>query len=117
MRLRARRPRARQPSDNAKRQRIEHDREQCAGDDVVLPLRRQQLHAHAHHGEDEGELADLRERRGDRERGAQGPTEQAHDQQRRHGLADHDDREHLEHLERMAQEHARLEQHAHRDEE
>ena len=46
-------------------QRIEGDRQDCAGQDQVLPLVRQQAEADAEPGQNERELADLRQAAGD----------------------------------------------------
>ena len=55
--------------ERGEEQRIEQDRDDRAGEDQVAPALRQQRERHAEAGEDERELADLREARRDRERG------------------------------------------------
>ena len=68
-----------QRSSTGEEQRIEQDREDRAGEDQVAPALRQQPEAHAEPGQDEGELADLREARRDRQRGRVRMPEQPHD--------------------------------------
>ena len=61
---------ARHGLDGGEHEGIERDREQRAREDQVAPFRRQQPERHAEPGEDERELADLREARRHGERRA-----------------------------------------------
>ena len=70
-----------QPADACKDQRVEHDRQDRAGEDQVAPLLGEQVQADAELGENEGELADLREARRNRQRRADGMAESHDDQE------------------------------------
>jgi hypothetical protein len=59
-------------------QRVGDDRQQRAGQDQVVPLLRQHLLAEAKAGEDEGELADLRQAGRDGQRGQRCGSRTAH---------------------------------------
>ncbi|KAG1434266.1 hypothetical protein G6F55_014572 [Rhizopus delemar] len=62
----------------AEHQRVEHDRDQRAGQDQRLAFLRQNLQGHAEAGDDEGEFADLRKAGRDGQRGAGRVAEGAH---------------------------------------
>ena len=67
--------------------------------------------------QDEGELADLRERDRDDDRGVQGIAQRPDENERSARLAEEDDREDGEHLERRVDEDVPVKEHAHADEE
>ena len=98
-------------------QRIEQDRDDRAGEDEIAPALGQQRQRHAEPGEDEGELADLREARRDRERGRMRMPERPHDRVGGDRLAEHDDEHRRENGDRLAHDDHRIDQHADRDEE
>jgi hypothetical protein len=98
-------------------QRVEQDRDDRARQDEIAAALRQQRERHAEAGEDEGELADLREARRDRECGRMRVPERAHDRVGGDRLAEHDDQHRREHGHRLAHDDHRIDQHAHRDEE
>ena len=106
-----------QPVDAGKDQRVEHDRQDRAGKDQVAPLLGKQVQADAELGEDEGELADLREARRDHQRRADRMAERDDDQECRNRLADDDDEEGREDRPGVVEQAGRVEQHADRDEE
>ncbi len=103
--------------ERGEEQRVDADRKDRAGEDQIAPILRQETEIGTEPGEDERELADLREADRDREPDVERAPECAHDRERRKRLADHDDRERREHRQRLAHEDARIEQHADRDEE
>ena len=72
-------------------QRIEQDGEDGAGEDEIAAALRQKPEIDAEPGEDEGELADLREADRDEQRGRGGIAEQADDGEGRERLAEQDD--------------------------
>jgi hypothetical protein len=82
-----------------------------------LAFRRQEPEAQTDAGEDEGELADLRQARADRERGAQGIAKGGDQRHGRRRLAHHDDGDYREELERLPQHDAGVEEHADGNEE
>ena len=117
-RLAVRRGRFRQWLDEqGEQQRVEEDRQDGAGKDQVLSLRRQQVQRDAEADEDERELADLGEAGGNGQRGAVGVAEGADDHEGGDGLADEDDRQRRRQLQRRAEQDVGVEQHADRDEE
>ena len=79
---------AREPGEH---ERVGDDRQQGAGEDQVVPLLRQQALGEAEAGEDEGELADLRQADGDRQCGGGRQLQQAHDREGDAGVAEDDD--------------------------
>ena len=65
----------------AKLQRIERDREDGGGENQAHALLRQKPERDAKASQDEGELADLGKRRGDREPGVQRIAEEQHEKE------------------------------------
>src|SRR6187431_776992 len=65
--------------ERSKQERIEQDRNDRAGKDQIPPLLGKERQAHAEASENEGELADLGERRRDRKCRRRGITEPADD--------------------------------------
>ena len=108
---------ARHRRDHAERERIERDRQQRARQDQVASLGRQQPERDAEPGEDERELADLREARGNRQRRAHRVAEHEHDREGSERFADHDHEQHADQLQRPFQHDRWIEQHADGDEE
>ena len=86
--LRARADPALRRLDRREDRGIERDRDQRAGEDQALSFLRQQAVLDAEAGEDERELADLREARADGERGVQRIAEQQHERDRGERLAE-----------------------------
>ena len=101
-------PRRAPPLGRGEQQRVQQDGDDRRRQDQGAALLRQQAERHAKPGQDEGELADLREARRDAQRFGQRAAEgAAHDQQRGQRLAHHDDRHRRQHHPGGAHEHAR----------
>ena len=98
-------------------QRIEGDGKDGASNDQILRLAIHEAEAEPQRGKDEGEFADLRQRGGDGERGADRAPDCNHGEKAHQRLADEDDEQRAEHRQRIADEDAGIEQHAHGDEE
>ncbi|MNR11248.1 hypothetical protein D3C85_1275410 [compost metagenome] len=100
-----------------KPQRIGGDGDQCAREQQALPLRRHQSQRHPQRGQDERELADLRQARAHRQCRAQRVAHQQHQCARGDRLAHHDHQDHREHMQRVLDQYRGVEQHPYRDEE
>ena len=98
-------------------QRIERHRNQCPGNDKALPLGRQQSERDTQCGQNEGKLADLCEAGRDRQRGIQRVAQGQHQPRRRERLAQNDDDHYCEHLQRLREQDAWIEEHAYRNKE
>ena len=108
---------AAEPGGGLECERIEADAKQRAGHDETLSFRRQQAERQTEGREDEGELTDLGQARGDHQRRVQRVAEQEHDAERGERLADHDDQQDGEHLQRVLHQDRGIEEHADGDEE
>ena len=106
-----------QPIERHEQQRIEHDGDDGAGEHQLAAELRHEAERHAEAGQDERELADLRQADGDGGGGAERAPEQLHDGERGDRLGDDDDGDRRQHQQRIADEDRRVEQHADRDEE
>jgi hypothetical protein len=105
------------PVGDREGERIERDREERPGKDQVARLPVEEAERDAEGGEDEGELADLRQARRHRDRRRHRVAEEEHDQERGEGLADDDEQHDGKDVQRLVPEDRRIEQHADRDEE
>ena len=103
--------------ERGEQQRIDENADDGAGQDQVAALFRQQAERQAAIGEDEGKLADLRQRGRDHQRGGARVPKQPHDQERRQRFADQDDEHGGEQRQGRIDHDARIEQHSDRDEE
>ena len=81
------------PVQQGEQERIDQDRQDRAGEDQVAPLLRQDLKLDAEAGENERELADLREACRNGQRGRVRVAEEPDDGEGRQRLADDDDQE------------------------
>ena len=106
-----------EPLGQPEHQRVQDDRDDGAGQHEAAPLLGQHAEAHPERGEDEGEFADLRQSRRQRQRGTRRSAEQHQQQERHDGLAEQDDRQRRQYRQRLAHDDGRIEQHADRDEE
>ncbi len=103
--------------EDREQERVHEDRQDRAGQDEVAAPLRQDGEVHAQPGQDERELADLRQARGDGEDRRLGMPEQPHDGQRRQRLADDDDQERGHDGAELPEDDRRVEEHADRHEE
>ena len=82
-----------------------------------MPFRRHQAERRAQPGQDEGELADLRQAGTDRQCRIEGVAEGEDEGDGGDGLAEHDDGGYCEYFGRLVDKNLRIEQHADRNEE
>ena len=103
--------------DRLEHDRVQRDRDDGAGQDEILSFYRKQAERNSETGQDEGELADLRQACRHGERRVERIAEGYHQQEGRERLADEDHGDDGEDLERAREHHRGIEQHADRDEE
>ncbi|MNT08744.1 hypothetical protein D3C72_1434950 [compost metagenome] len=108
---------AQQRLGHAEDERVEGDRQDGAGQDQALPFLRHQAQRQAQRGQDERELADLRQAGRDDDGRFRRIAQRHHEQKGGDRFAEDNDGAHGQHLQGLVDEDIRLEQHADGNEE